>query len=672
MPKMYRALSLRLQGAGPATVDSETRSLEVTCATENRVKVFDYQRWEQIDEILLTSGCRMPDSRQVPLLDSHKRWDTSSVIGSCRTLQVTKTQLVGRVFFADDAGAESAWAKTRDGHITDFSIGYRIDDAVWVPDGQSVVVDGRTFQGPVRVATAWTVKELSVCPIGADESAKARAEAEQYNRQMARDANPAPHTKETVMDKRLRDFLESRGLPKDAHEEAAWEYLRQLDENNRQRGQDTANAPDVGQAVRAGIEAERARIAEITAMGERFDCRDLAAGMVTGGETLDGARTKIMTHLEEKQKTDSSPAFRVSIGADEKEKFRAAAGDSLLMRSGQSALLVASPAPGAQDLMGHSMRELARHSLLLSGQPTGGNAMEMVGRALTTSDFPYLLANVANKSLMVGWETAPETWQTWCAEGSVSDFKTHDLVSVSETDDLDQITDSQPYRYGERRDAREQYSVATYGKLFAITRATIINDDLAGLTDTPLAHGEAAARKVGDVAYAVLTANAAMRDGVALFHANHGNLGTNGVITEATAAEAIKLMKLQKDLLAKRRLNIRAQYFIAPATIEGACEIFFNSTQFAGASTAATRSNPYAGPRFERVYEARLDDSSVTAYYFAGPKGKTVTVYFLNGQKAPYMETKTGWSVDGVEMKVRIDAGAKAVDWKGLVKNAGA
>ena len=28
------------------------------------------------------------------------------------------------------------------------------------------------------------------------------------------------------------------------------------------------------------------------------------------------------------------------------------------------------------------------------------------------------------------------------------------------------------------------------------------------------------------------------------------------------------------------------------------------------------------------------------------------------------METKNGWTVDGVEMKVRIDAGAKALDWR--------
>jgi hypothetical protein len=404
-------------------------------------------------------------------------------------------------------------------------------------------------------------------------------------------------------------------------------------------------------------------------MGQRFDCPDLASEMIRSGLTIDQARAKVLDAVAERKGAAPDPGFRVSVTSDERDKFRAAGQDSLCLRAG---IAVEKPAAGAQDLMGHSLREMARHSLLLANEATGGNVMEMVGRAMTTSDFPALLSNVANKSLLAGYETAPESWNTWCATGSVSDFKTHDLLAASETEDLDQINEASPYGYGKRGESKEQMQIATFGKLFAITRQTIINDDLAAMTDIPRAHGEAAARKIGDVAYAVLTANAAMRDNVALFHSNHGNLGTNGVISEITIAEAIKLMALQKDLLGKRRLNINPQFFIAPQSIRGAAEIFFASNQFSGAAADSTRSNPYAGGRFVQVYDARLDDASATGYYFAGPKGKTVTVFFLNGQQAPYMETRQGWSVDGVEYKVRLDCGAKAIDWKALVKNAGA
>ena len=85
-------------------------------------------------------------------------------------------------------------------------------------------------------------------------------------------------------------------------------------------------------------------------------------------------------------------------------------------------------------------------------------------------------------------------------------------------------------------------------------------EGFGALTDIPRKHGESASRKVGDLPYAVLVANAAMGDGVALFYSTHGNIGTSAVIGSASIAEAIKLMKLQKDIGGKRRLNIRPQF----------------------------------------------------------------------------------------------------------------
>jgi hypothetical protein len=668
-----RSLTLRLSSDGaPLTLDIESRSLDVIAATENRVRVFDYERWEPIDEVLLVSGAKLPGNRQVPLLDTHSRYSVAEVIGSCRNLRTEAAELVGRIHFANTPETESAWAKTRDGHLTDVSVGYAINKAVWIPDGESAVVDGRSFEGPLRVVTEWTLKELSLCPIGADAAAKARAEIETAGAtsgEKPKAGDPAPNNKDSAMDKRMLAFLVSRGLPNDATEEQAWDFLRTLPAEQ--------NAPDVSGEISRAISAERERFSEIHAMGVRFDIGSQAAEMIRDGLSVDQARAKVLEIVAEKQAAQPQPGFRVAqVGADERDKFRTAAEDGLLLRSGKT---VDKPADGASDLAGYSLRELARHSLLLANQPTGGDVMGMLGRAMTTSDLPGILANVANKSLLAGYETAGETWQVWCDTGSVPDFKTNTLASIGEFSDLDEVPESTEYKYGERVDARETFNLVTYGKLFAITRQTLINDDLGALTDTPMMMGEAAARRVGDLPYAVLTANGNMRDGVALFNAAaHGNVGTQGLIGATTLAEAIFLMKLQQDLSGLRRLNIRPEYVIAPVRAEGAAEIFFNSTVFSDglANTTAvgsTRTNVYGGTRFTRVYDARLDGAAgnQTAWYVAGPKGKTVRVVFLNGQQTPFMESRQGWNVDGVEFKVRIDAAAKAVDWKALLSNAG-
>ncbi len=145
--------------------------------TENPVEVFDYERWEIVREVLLMSGCQRPASRQIVLCDTHQRYDTSSVIGSARNLEIQGPQLVSRAFFSSVPEAEGPYTKVREGHLTDFSIGYRVQKAVWIPENETGVVDGRTFEGPLRVATSWVPRELSVCPIGADDMAKVRADA---------------------------------------------------------------------------------------------------------------------------------------------------------------------------------------------------------------------------------------------------------------------------------------------------------------------------------------------------------------------------------------------------------------------------------------------------------------------------------------------------------------
>jgi hypothetical protein len=290
---------------------------------------------------------------------------------------------------------------------------------------------------------------------------------------------------------------------------------------------------------------------------------------------------------------------------------------------------------------------------------------------MTSSDFPKILANTANKSLLAGYDGEESTWKAWCGTGSISDFKQLSIVRPSEMSDLEEVIEDGEYTYGTRDEEREQTRLATYGKLFAVSRQAIINDDLGALTDIPRAHGEAAARKVSDVAYAVLTANGNMSDGVAMFHSDHANLASSGGAPAiSTLATAIAAMKIQKDIAGLRVLNIQPRFFIGPVALEGSCEQIFRST-LEGTQAKPNEINPYAGKYFTRVYDPRLDSDDAKAWYLAGPKGKTIVVYFLNGNQKPFLETREGFDVDAIEYKVRIDVAAKAVDYRALYKNAG-
>jgi len=671
----YRALSLRLDDAGvPSTLDIEKRSVEVVGATEQPVEVYDYRRGEVVKEVLLMSGLEMPNSRQVPLLDTHSRWDgTASVLGSYRDIRAEDGQLIGRAVFSTAPEAEGPWLKVREGHLTDFSVGYRVVESEWIPAGETKKIRGNSFHGPMAVATRWRIKEESVCPIGADELAKARSKTPEPKKEPAEIEPPEPKKErkgKSKMNKKFFAMLVARGLDENATDEQAWAFYELLDARGELFNED--------QIKEDAKRAESERRTEIRSMCKDIGLDGEAQRLIDDNVSVDAARKELFDLLKAGKKPEETvrAAGSTEIVKEEKDKFRDAAGHAILIRSGVD---VAKPAEGASELRDYTLVELCREALRIAGQKSRGDRREIVGRALTTSDLSNILANVANKRLIDGFQEAEETFEVWTDADSAPDFKAMTLARASEADDLDEVKERGAYGYGDLSDKKETVQIATYGKITAITRQAIINDDLSAISKVPFKMGRAAKRKIGDCVYAVLTANGDMGDGVTLFHsATHGNVGTSAVIGTTPVAEAIKLMGLQTDPSGNAYLNIRPNYFIGPKTIEGVSEVFFRSEKFADKDSlatdsylAASRVNPYSGDYFTRVYDARLDGSDTAKYYFAGPKGLTVTVFYLNGQKTPYMEQREGWTVDGTEFKVRIDAAAKAVDWVGLVSNAG-
>jgi hypothetical protein len=107
------------------------------------------------------------------------------------------------------------------------------------------------------------------------------------------------------------------------------------------------------------------------------------------------------------------------------------------------------------------------------------------GGLMGTSDFPYILANVANKTLRAAYEAAPQTFKPFCRQTTNPDFKTIARTQLGDAPSLDVVAEGGEFKRGSTSDQREQYALATYGKVVAISRQVIINDDLSAFT--PLA-----------------------------------------------------------------------------------------------------------------------------------------------------------------------------------------
>src|SRR5262249_2182818 len=157
-----------------------------------------------------------------------------------------------------------------------------------------------------------------------------------------------------------------------------------------------------------------------------------------------------------------------------------------------------------------------------------------------------IVLNVANKQLRSAYDAAPQTFKPFTRQVTAPDFKTIARVQLGDAPSLDKVNESGEFKRGTVSDGKEQYQLATYGKVVAINRQTIINDDLGAFTRLPEMFGRAAADLQSDTVWGIITANAAMGDGTALFHANHANLdGTNAAISVTSLGNARAGMRKQ-------------------------------------------------------------------------------------------------------------------------------
>ncbi len=356
--------------------------------------------------------------------------------------------------------------------------------------------------------------------------------------------------------------------------------------------------------------------------------------------------------------------------------FLMAATDALLLKNNIRPKLLH---PSARDVMGMSLTDMARTLLSQSGGTIrrglfgvkSETSHDVIKAAMTTSDFPLLLENVASKSLMTGYESEPASHRTWVNQTDVADFKLQKRVALSEAPYLEPVLEAGEYKYGSMKEKGEGFALGTFGKIISLTRQMMINDDLNALTKIPNALGRSAARLEADKVYSILTGNPLMADGLALFHASHKNLMTAAALSIASLADARAAMRKQKGLQGAI-LNIVPRFLIVPAALESEAE------QLVATLVDPTKQN--ATPQhawirgLEIVVNARLDEASGVSWYLAADFNQvdTIEVAYLQGQRGAFIDQETNFDTDALKIKCRLDFQAAPIDWLGLIRNPGA
>jgi hypothetical protein len=639
-------LTTRAIAPRPSTIRDDDRSVEFAISTEAPAVVFDWERYEFVPEVLLQSGMRAPGNGQVPFQDSHSTKSVADVLGSMRDLRQEGDITIGRAYFSRKQKAFDAWQDVKDGHITDVSVGYEVTKSAWIPDGQRQNIAGREYVGPLRVSQEWHLREVSLVAIGADHGAKVRTEP---------NGHPAgKNNQEERMEK---------------------------PENITPTAPPPAPAAVVDtEAIRAEAQKqERARITEIRKACAFDGCNDLAESAIADGSTPDQVRAAVLERLQKQAVSMASP--RVEMGATDSEKFRAAARDALVMRA-IGARAVATPAQGAEQMARISFLSLAQECLRRAGQnPAFLSKEEIYSRALgrrsssstpslNSGDFSYVLADVATKAMMTGWNFAPTTYQMWCSIGDLPDFKAARRVRLSDAPDLLETIEGAEVQHGIMSDTGESVQLVTYARKLCITRQALINDDLGVFNAIFQAFGARAANLINALPYAVLAANANLADAVALFSTASTRLnqaGSGGAISASTLAAGIAAMFGQTAPQGSK-LNISPRFLLTGGGYKTQAEIVTGSVAMPDATFSEGVRNPFN--TLIAVADANIPGN---AWYLAGDPmtNSTVEVAFLDGQRTPTLREEETSPILGMDFTAYIDATAKALDFRALYKNVG-
>lgn len=246
------------------TIDEEKRTVELSFSSEE-----PYQRWwgtEILDHKAGSVRLGRLNAGGALLMDHNTR----DQVGVVERASIKGRKGLATVRFGKSARAQEVFEDVKDGIRKLVSVGYRIHELVLEKekDGESIYR-----------ATDWEPYEISLVAVPADPSVG-----------VGRDGEPAGFDPRTLIQEEDDDMHVTRddGGRSPAPHAATATSTAAIAASTATRGADPSTPPapqgPTPEEIRA---AERSRIANIRAMGERLNCADLAAAAIEDGRSLD-------------------------------------------------------------------------------------------------------------------------------------------------------------------------------------------------------------------------------------------------------------------------------------------------------------------------------------------------------------------------------------------------
>ena len=711
--------------------DNKTPEVEVVAYTGGLLSLPNFPH----PAVINIAGVRAMDSQQLPLLRDHEQ---NRVVGHSRPI-IGKNELraSGKLSVPGEERDELV-AASRDDFRWQMSVGGRIPDirknVQTIPNGKQVRVNGQTFTGPLVVVNAFLWKETSFVAVGADEG---RASASIAAAQVSR---VVPMTK-------FDEWLEEQGINSEdlnasqvANLEAAYKAMLKPTElppappapvqpveidtdkiieaaakaatvaSQRDRRIDRlfasysdtslseADVTKLREDVEAGLVTEdRAHLQLLQAArgaGQTFNVPVQAAS--SRGENY-ALELEAAVNLTAGFDGEEIIASYVKGGVPEEVAEQSVERSERLGPKGLKSVLHAvcnqegHHTEGIDDTAIRCAMRASERALADNPDGYGFDHIRAASGGFSSVVLPGILSRLANKAMLAAYAEADNGGVATeiASVTSTNDFKKFTRYRMTESGIMEPVPGTAEIPHGNLIEEEYENQVETYGKILALSRQMMRNDDLDAFLQIPRMIGRMGRHALEQITITTLV-DAPTNAGAGtteFFHgAARGNQEPNYLSGAGTALgldsleQAYEYFLNQVDADGKPIMIDPAQLLVTNQNIIQARKLFTDTQYRLGSGTAQDEliNNQWEGmfTPIKSAYLHRLGATpSSTQWYLMNSPNLDVSalqIAFLDGQRTPVInQSETSFNTLGMQMRGYFDFGVALQDPRAIVKVEG-
>lgn len=306
--------------------------------------------------------------------------------------------------------------------------------------------------------------------------------------------------------------------------------------------------------------------------------------------------------------------------------------------------------------------------------------VERMHAAFGSATFSYVLGNTLYRRLVMDYKEIGDYGVSLLVGGNIRnarDFRTLESVRIGYYGDLPDVNpEVADYAdLGVLSDEEVSYALNQKGGIITINRKMIINDDMRAVQKIISRLPRAARRTLAKRCWNKLVGNATYKgDNKAMFHEDHGNLGTAALSTTALAA-AKRAFSKQVEPGSNERLDLRPRTLVLPSELWATGKKINRTQGEPGSPNFGNAFYQYFGANDENIFECPFMTDATDWMLLGDPNEcEILELAFLNGQQEPEMFVADNPGVgqmflaDQIQYKIRHEYETEIVDFRNAYK----